>query len=396
MLDVVNGARPNDRLIDLDFEEHNETTRKVLQSFADRVPIRVPVQVGTNTRYFMFHPEANDFGMDFFRYSEDPDMMFESLLRYSRWSRFNLHVDTELGLPEEWWVHVDFQNYYESAWFGCPIEYLSDQVPDTRPAFVENPESLMDNGLPDPFGGLFGRALEYYEHMGQRCESEEFLNRPIRVEVPGGGTDGPMTVACNLFGPEFVCEAMVEEPNRLNALLSFITDATIARMGAWKTKAGVAFPHDGFWMADDSIALISTSMYCEHILHHHRRIYDAFGTETGRGLHLCGNATRHFPILVKELKIASFDTGFPVNFRKLRSDLGPDICIQGGPHVELVRSGTPSEVYSESKRILRSGILEGRLFLLREGNNLAPGTPIENIEAMVKAGRDFGQFQEIE
>src|SRR5581483_2935932 len=40
----------------------------------------------------------------------------------------------------------------------------------------------------------------------------------------------------------------------------------------------------------------------------------------------------------------------------------------------------------ETRRILQSGVLEGGLFILREGNNLAPGTPLENIEAMYPTG----------
>jgi len=38
--------------------------------------------------------------------------------------------------------------------------------------------------------------------------------------------------------------------------------------------------------------------------------------------------------------------------------------------------------------------LDGRMFLLREGNNLAPGTPLENIEAMVIAGLEFGKYND--
>jgi len=393
-IDPKTGARNSDRLATVDFARHNEETKRVLDGYYARNPIRVPIQVGTNTRYFMFHSDANDFGMDFQRYSEDPDVMFDTMLQFARWSRFNLLQDSKLGLPDRWWVSVDFQNYYEAAWFGCPVEYMDDQVPDTRPVFQECPERLLEAGIPDPFGSLFGKGLEFYDHMVERSKHEEFLGRPISVGMPGGGTDGPMTVACNLFGPEFVCTSMIEDPERLQVLLAFITDATIARMKAWRTKAGSPIPQDGFWMADDSIALISTDMVCEQILPHHRRLYDTFGTTKERGLHLCGNATRHFPTLLRELGIAAFDTGFPVDFGALRKAVGPDVRIHGGPHIELLRTGTPKAVYEESRRILQSGILDGRMFLLREGNNLAPGTPLENIEAMVIAGLEFGKYND--
>jgi uroporphyrinogen-III decarboxylase len=113
---------------------------------------------------------------------------------------------------------------------------------------------------------------------------------------------------------------------------------------------------------------------------------DALGNATPRGVHLCGDATRHFATHRDELNIRSFDTGFPVDFGAIRRALGPDIRIQGGPHVDLVLRATPDEVYAECRRILQTGIADGP-FVLREGNNLAPHTPPENVAAMYRAGR---------
>ena len=88
-----------------------------------------------------------------------------------------------------------------------------------------------------------------------------------------------------------------------------------------------------------------------------------------------------------------FDTGFPVDFGGLRGELGPLVRLQGGPHIELVRSGLPSAIRAEVQRVLETGVSAGRRFVLREGNNLAPGTPLENTEALYAAGREFGKFQ---
>lgn len=384
----------SDRLAAFDFEQHNAEVRAMWEAYHARKPTRVPIIFGTNTRYFMRHPVANPDGLDFRRYTEDPDVMFEAQLRFQRWSRFNLLQDAPLGMPERWTIYVDFQNYHEAAWFGCPIAYFEGEVPDTRPVFANNPERVMEYGLPDPFGGILARGLEYYEYFQHRAARETFLERPIDVSPPGFGlgTDGPMTVACNLFGPQFVCTAMITEPKRIHRLLDFITEATIQKMAAWRRRLGLPIPQDGFGMADDSIALISTAMYREHVLPHHRRIYSYFATEAPRSIHLCGDATRHFVTLRDELNIQTFDTGFPVDFGKLRRELGPQVQILGGPHIELLRTGTPVEIREEVRRILNSGVLEGGRFTLREGNNLAPGTPLENTEAMYYAGREFGRF----
>lgn len=389
----------NDRLCGMDFGAHNAEMRRAWEAYHAGTPYRVPIILGTNSRYFMFSPEANPQRLEFRDYTEDPDAMFDAQLRFQRWSRFNLLQDGPLGLPEagqKWRVWVDFQNYYEAAWLGCPVVYVDGEVPDTRPVFADCPERVMEQGIPDPFGGALARGLEYHERFKARAAKETYLGREIEVAPPGCGvgTDGPMTVACNLFGADFVCTAMAAEPERLRVLLEFITGATIARMIAWRRLSGVPVPQEGFMMADDSIALISTAMYRDHILPHHRRLYDALATpEPPRGIHLCGNASRHFLTLRDELNVWTFDTGFPVDFGGLRCDLGPKARIQGGPHVELLRTGTPEQVRDETRRILESGILTGGgMFILREGNNLAPGTPPENTEAMYRAGREFGRI----
>jgi uroporphyrinogen-III decarboxylase len=386
-----NGSRSGDRLAELDFAAHNATIKSVWDAYHRREPVRPPMILGTNSRYFMLDASANPSSIDFRQYIEDAEVMFDCLLRFQRWSRFNLLQDAELGLHAKWTIGPDFQNFYEAAWFGCDIEYMDGQVPDTRPAFAADPERVMAGGLPDPFGGLMGKARQYHQRFKERAAAEEYLGRPIAVNVPGCGlgTDGPMTVACNLFGPDFVCAAMLEEPERLRTLLAFITDATIARIRAWRQYAGLPATTDTYGFADDSVALISRQQYIEHILPHHRRLCDAIGPTGPRSIHLCGDSTRHFTAIRDELRVNAFDTGFPVDFAKLRSELGPDVQVNGGPHVELLLSGTPTQVRDEARRILASGICRGGRFVLREGNNLAPHTPPENTEAMYYAVREL-------
>lgn len=384
-----------DRLAGFDFTRHNEEVRKIWAALDSRqTPHRIPIILGTNTRYFMFNRDANPGGLDFRAYSDNPDVMFDTQLQFQRWSRFNLLQDYELGLPDAWTVSVDFQNYSEAAWFGCGVHYFQNEVPDTMPDFADAPERVMEKGMPDPFSGILQKALEYWEHFKQRAGSESFLGRPIKVLPPGPATwtDGPMTVACNLFGADFVCENMAGEPERLQPLLEFITESLIRRIAAWRKLAGLPVPQDNFGYADDSLAMISTDMYCEHILPLHRRIFDAFASPAPRNIHLCGDSTRHFHTLRDELNIQSFDTGFPVDFGSLRRDLGPKARIQGGPHVQFLMRAKPGEVREEVRRILQTGVLEGGQFVLREGNNLAPGTPLENTEAMYHAGREFGKL----
>ncbi|MFA7344370.1 MAG: uroporphyrinogen decarboxylase family protein [Terrimicrobiaceae bacterium] len=384
-----NGLMPGDRLADFDFDAHNAEVREMWAAYHAGNPYRTPVIAGTSTRFFLFNPGANPAKLEFKDYIENPDVMFDAQLRFQRWRRFNLLQDQELGLPDKWMVTVDFQNFAESAFFGCAVEYINGEVPDTMPAFGDAPERIMEGGIPNPFGGIMAKALSHFEHFKKRAARETFLGRPIEVKY-GVWTDGPFTIACNLFGPDVACLMMAEEPDRMNALLDFITAATIDRIRAWCGVFEMAAPQPGLAYADDSVAMISTEMCREFIVPQHRKFCAAFGDSGPRNIHLCGDSTRHFAMLRDELNIRGFDTGFPVNFGRLRQELGPQVNIQGGPHIEMMLSSTPERIRAEVRRIMESGVLEGGLFTLREGNNLAPGTPLENVEAMYHAGREFG------
>ena len=149
-------------------------------------------------------------------------------------------------------------------------------------------------------------------------------------------------------------------------------------------------------MADDSVQLISTEMLEEVVLPAHKLWFNEMflppTVETGRACHLCGDATRHFPLLARELGITSFDTGFPVDHGALRKALGPDVEICGGPEISLLMQGTPEACAARTRQILHSGVMEGGRFLLQEGNNLPPCAPLENLAAVYNACQTEGCY----
>jgi uroporphyrinogen-III decarboxylase len=133
-------------------------------------------------------------------------------------------------------------------------------------------------------------------------------------------------------------------------------------------------------------------MYRERILPYHRRHYAELYGKGPHSIHLCGDATRHFKTIRDELNVRSFDTGYPVDFGRLRKELGPDVEIYGGPSVPFLRAATPTAAHEETRRILTSGVMEGGRFVLREGNNLAPGIRLENLWAMWDTVHEFGTY----
>lgn len=383
-------------LSNIDFQRHKQEVKEVWDSFYARHPVRVPIIFGFNSRFFLLNRDANPCGATFREFIENPDLMFELQLTFAYWLRHNVLQDAEMGIPDNGWqISIDFQNFYEAAWFGCPIEYFDEQVPDTTPILTDDKKHMLfDKGLPEPFGGLMQKNLEYYEHFQRKAKDFTFYGRPVTTIVPAAvGTDGPLTIAANLRGATELFMDFYEDPEYVHRLLDFITEATIHRIKAWWKLIGRPERMDNWSFADDSIQNISAEMYREFVMPYHRKLLAALGGKGPYHIHLCGDASRHFLTLKNELNIWSFDTGFPINLGEMRRELGPEVRLQGGPNINLLLNATPDEVRAEVKRILSSGVMEGGNFIMREANNMAPYTPLENLQAMYEAGKEWGRYE---
>ena len=392
--------------IERDIDKHNEEVKLVWDSFKNNKPVRVPVTLGISVRYYMPIPEANPKNIWYEEYINNPDKMLDLQLTSQKWARENINYccDNEVGIPEKFWsVWIDFQNFYEAAWFGAPIHFIEGQVPDVRPIITDdNKNILFDRGMPDPFNGpCMSQVKNYYEYWTEKLRNFEYLGRPVKITgLSGLCTDGVLTTATQLRGGDLFADIYID-PQFVKKLLNFITDCTIKRINAWKKYLGADFPGnwwdganpEGTWgFGDDSVELVSEEIYEEFVLPCHKRLFDEYGWKGPNFMHCCGDAQRHFKKMRDELRVKNFDTGFPIDFKKLREDLGEDVTIWGGIHIEKLKNDTPEEIEAETKRILQSGIMKGGKFIFREANNLAPGTPLENIMAMYNACKKYGKY----
>ena len=378
------------------FDAHNQDVAALWEAFHRREPPRVPVIFGISPRFWLLTPWLNKEHVTFREYTFDPEIMLTTLMRFQRWVRCNVPQDQEMGLPKDGWsVQVDFQNYYEAAFFGCSIVFPDGQVPDATPILEGDRKNLLfDIGKPDPLKGEWmERNLEYYERFQVQVEKRVFFGRPLKRANPAGlGTDGPLTIAYKLRGAGQLLLDMYDDPDYFHELMAYIVDATIDRIRALRRYIGQPEDSDVWGFADDAAEMLSLDAYKEFVLPHHRKLIETFGSKGPNSIHLCGDAQRLFPVIRDELNVDAFDTGFPIDFGALRRELGSDILIQGGPTITLLQNGSPEAIREEARRILSSGIMEGKRFILREANNLAPSTPVGNLQAMCDAARIFGKY----
>lgn len=379
-----------------DFKEHNREVREVWDRFWAGEPIRMPVIIGVSDRFFVMNRDTNPAGISFREYSEDPRVMFDLQTGFDPYVRTRIPGDHEMGVPEDGWVvNVDFQNYYEAAWYGAEVCYPDGEVPYAVPFLTDDRKAeLFEKGLPDPFGGFMAKARDYYEQFQEWARDTVVQGQRVgRIGAPFAGTDGPFTLACELRGADRICLDLYEDPDYVHQLMQYLTESIILRMRAWRKYFGEPEITDGFGFADDSILLLSKETYREFVLPYHKQLVSGLSTGKEKGFcHCCGDATRHFLTMRDELNIGTFDTGFPVRHAELVRELGPEVILQGGVPAELVRSGTPEQIREESRRIIESVKPLTRRFIFREGNDIPPGTSLENMWALYDAGKEFGRF----
>lgn len=372
----------------------NDEKAAIWDAYRQRRPIRVPVLLGTNPRIVLLNPELNP-GISFEQADHDPEAHVKLALHYQHYLRttLNHYTDAPTGLPDVWQVHLFTFNVYEAASMGAEVIYTDTSVPATEPILDEaNKHRIFEVPIDRPLELPYIRdRLAFWHRMKHVCENRRFEGRPVQL-MPWAptGTDGPVTVGCNLRG-EASLEDLIEDPDYADRLLAFITRAAIERRSKFQAYWGEKISA-GNAMADDACLMLSPQMYEQRVLPHHRRFYEAADSQLPRSMHLCGNSGHLLSIIHERLAVRSFDTGFPLDHGAVRLQLGTDVELLGGPRVAVLLSDSPDKVYRETVRILRSGVTNGGRFILREGNNLPPGCPLENLRAMYTACLEHGRY----
>lgn len=334
-------------------------------------------------------------GVDGIKYFNDPIYMMRVQLEGQRWVWENVPMD-QLE-PKEWYIHPDFQNFYEEGWLGCPIKWSSGSLQQTYPLPLIEKKDKFSWEIPDPLkGNLMARVYEFYKVMVEKARNMTYASKKIRVGAPTG-TDGPFIAAYLLRGPKIFVD-MFQDPEFVDKLMSYVTEAAIIRMKTWMDFLGIEYPMDFLWFADDAIQNLSVELYRRFVLPYHRRILQTFTTgKRSNFIHLCGRVQHLLKTIKDELNIGTFELGFPVDLGQARRELGQEIHLIGNVNPAIILNGPEERIEREVKKVFESGVAVGGCnFTLSDGNQIAPRTPLNHLYAFYNAGLRYGRYPEIE
>ncbi|MBI4242558.1 MAG: uroporphyrinogen decarboxylase family protein [Planctomycetes bacterium] len=270
----------------------------------------------------------------------------------------------------------------EAEAIGCEIVQSEDTMPVVKMPILLEDDKIDRLSIPD--FQRDGRMPMFVEAVRQTVEAigkDAWVIATIR---------GPLLIASQLRGTEAILVDLVERPQWVQKLFKYTTmvgmtfGAALVKTGAHAISIGEAIC---------SPDLISPVMYRRFIAPWHKQlIYELHrvGCETVI-MHICGNS---LPIISDVVKtgIDVLDIDAAVAPCEANHASEGKIAFRGNlnPTKTLFR-GNPEIVEEKCRRLITDiqlGLYDGR-FILSSGCDIPPGTPAENIAAMVRASRSL-------
>jgi uroporphyrinogen decarboxylase len=108
--------------------------------------------------------------------------------------------------------------------------------------------------------------------------------------------------------------------------------------------------------------------------------------------HNCGKANHVLKYWADDVKIDRY-YGFSYLTDKnlIKKFLGDRICCIGGINTITLHDGTVEDVKEDVRQSLQI-LKDCKGYIIMDGHNVPPGTPIENLNAVTEAAEIYGRF----
>jgi uroporphyrinogen decarboxylase len=377
--------------IDVSVEELAAREERVTKTKRFEEPDRVPVIPAIAHR--MIVPKT---GATFREYYSSPEAMLRIQILGQKWLMENIRTDA-YSITGAWvGAWADFQNTFEAGSLGCEVVFPDDDIPWVGPGWVKTEDDLVRLEAMDfVHGGINARQIEFRRGMLAVAEQYPVRFKGGEVFYPAVNpalthtSDGPFGVAGDLMGHTELFVACYECPDFVRELLRIVTDKLIEYLDfCWEEEQLQA--RDFSW-TDDLAVNLSADMYRDLVLPEEKRL--RFHFDGWLSLHMCGKTDHMLEIFRDDLQIHELQGfGFQVDLDHIAEVMGGRVVLLGNVNPMLVRDGTPNEV-REATRVVIEKLAPHKGYIVQDGNNIPPDTPIENINAMMEAAELYGRYR---
>ncbi len=110
-------------------------------------------------------------------------------------------------------------------------------------------------------------------------------------------------------------------------------------------------------------------------------------------LHMCGKADHMLEIFADDLRINELQGfGYQVSLDRVASILAGRVVLLGNVSPMLIHTGTAEDVRQATRTVIEK-LAPSRGLIIQDGNNIPPGSPLENINAMMEAAELYGRYE---
>jgi uroporphyrinogen-III decarboxylase len=297
-----------------------------------------------------------------------------------RWLEINLGLRERfpdaVWLPGFW---VEYGMAAEPSAFGAKLRFHPDRPPSIEP-LVTDLSFWADVKPANPQeDGLMPLVLRLYEVIDEQLQAEGLGIKIVCAR-------GPMTVASWLTGMTPLMMGFVINPDEVSGILDTMTTSIIRWLHA---QLDTLRQPEGIMLLDDLVGMVSRSHYEDLVHPHLRRIFDEFD-----GLIRVYHNDTPCPHLLESLAEANFDVfnfSHEVDIGEVKAKMGHRVALMGNvPPLDVGVRGTPADVARWARECLDKGAPGGGM-ILSFGGGVSPGTPAENIDALLEAAREWRQ-----
>lgn len=305
-------------------------------------------------------------GMSMIDYYTTPDV----------WLEANLKVEQDfpeiIFLPGFW---VEFGMCAEPSGFGCRTSFFHDRTPLVR-EIIKSLDEVDRLVQPNPYeDGLMPFVLNFYRRMEPRVNDAGQLIKVVAAR-------GPMTTASHIMGVTNFLMSMKLQPAKTHQLLRMTTKLVKDWLEA---QANILKDVEGIMVLDDIVGFVGPKDYQEFGHPYFTEIFSAF-PNTVKLFHNDMDNPASFEYL-RDWPVNIFNFSHKIDISIARELVGPDICLMGNvPPLEILLNGNPEAVRDATKTCIQKHPETG--LLLSVGGGTSPGTPGENIRALIHAARN--------
>jgi uroporphyrinogen decarboxylase len=260
--------------------------------------------------------------------------------------------------------------------FGCKVEWPEDDTPHVSPT-IENIGQIDKLKPINPEkDGLLPVCLDVYRYFWDHIDKAIIDNYGYLDGMIF--TMGPTEVAAIIRGFTDFFLDILDHPKQTHTLLDVVTESCLKWLRAQEDVNGKA---KRLFLLDHIPGQISPAHFEEFCLPYYKQIF----SEYPDALKIYHNENNVAKVVNRIGEMGADIFQFGIDIKIARDALGGKMCLMGNllPTGEIL-NGSPETVTRKANQCLE--MMSGnRNYLLSTAGGMAPGTPKENIQAMIDA-----------